>query len=257
VHETLEKSLEERCKELAVMTEEKTRFLRFLSIAAHDLKAPLTAIQSYFGVMLGGYSGELNEKQRSMIERSSIRIKELLNLISDLLDIPRIESGQLVQEMKECSLSDVISGCVNEMRGLAVQKGLILKMELPENLPDVYGSTPRLQQVVSNLLDNAIVYTSQGEVVVRAAETEKGVRVDVTDTGIGILPGDQPRIFTDFFRGSNVKTTGTGLGLSITRRIIEAHCGKIWCESPCRETNTGSRFVFILPKLDEAKRKEL
>jgi signal transduction histidine kinase len=248
VHEALGKSLEERCKELSEMMQERDRFLRFLGIAAHDLKAPLSAIQSYFGVMLGGFSGELNEKQRQMIERSSVRITELLNLISNLLDIPTIETGHLVQEMKECSLSEVINSCLNEMRGLAAQKNIDLKAELPEILPEVYGSGPRLRQVITNLVNNAINYTQEGGVLIKVTEEAMDIKVEVTDTGMGIPSGDLTNIFTDFFRASNVKTKGTGLGLSISKRIVEAHGGKIWCESPCRESNKGTRFTFTLPK---------
>jgi signal transduction histidine kinase len=256
VHEGLSKDLEERCQQIAEMTEERNRFLRFLSIAAHDLKAPLAAIQSYFGVFLGGYSGELNEKQKSMIERSSVRITELLKLISNLLDIPRIETGQLVQEMKECCLLDVINGCVAEMKDLAAQKGILLKTEIPAALSPVCGSSARLQQVFTNLVSNAINYTVQGEVLVRAIERDNEVQIDVMDSGIGIPPEDLPHIFTDFFRGSNVTSKGTGLGLSISKRIVEAHQGKIFCESPCTETKNGSRFSVVLPKLTTMERRQ-
>lgn len=256
VYEELGKNLEERCKKIAEMAEERNTFLRFLSIASHDLKAPLSAIQSYFGVMLGGYSGELNEKQRAMIERSSLRITELLNLISNLLDIPRIEAGQLIQEMKGCSLLELIYNCMSEMSNLAIQKKINLRTDLPEKLSLVKGSTTRLQQVITNLVNNAISYTSEGEIVVKAIDEDKDVKVEVMDTGIGIPSEDLPHIFTDFFRASNVKTKGTGLGLSISRRIIEAHGGKIWCESPCSKTLAGSRFIFTLPKLCETERRQ-
>jgi len=234
--------------EIAKLEEEKSRFLRFLGIAAHDLKAPLTAIQGFFWVMLGGYSGELTEKQRNMLERSSYRIKELLNLISDLLDIPRIETGQIVQEMKPVSLRQIIKASLGDLRDLAKQKKLKLKVELPPGLPKIYGSAPRLQQVITNLVNNAINFTPHGRVTLRVNNGDSEIRVEVTDTGIGIPPQDLPRMFEDFFRASNVETKGTGLGLSITKRIVEAHGGKIWVESPCPETNTGSRFTFTLPK---------
>jgi signal transduction histidine kinase len=190
-----------------------------------------------------------------MIERSSLRITELLNLISNLLDIPRIETGQLIQEMKECSLLEVITSCFNEMRDLAAQKGINLKAELPETLSPIKGSSARLQQVITNLINNSINYTKEGEIIIRAKENNKEIQIEVMDTGIGIPPEDRPQIFTDFFRGSNVTTKGTGLGLSISKRIIEAHGGKIWCESPCREFNTGSKFTFTLPKKHEAERR--
>ena len=256
VYEGLSKDLEERCRQIAEMTEERNRFLRFLGVAAHDLKAPLAAIQSYFGVLLGGYSGELNEKQRAMIERSSVRITELLKLISNLLDIPRIETGQLVQEMKECSLLEVINSCVSEMKYMAVQKGIVLKTEIPAAFSPVSGSSARLKQVLTNLLSNAINYTPQGEVLVRALERESEVQIDVVDSGIGIPSEDLPHIFTDFFRASNVTSKGTGLGLSISKRIVEAHQGHISCESPCAETKTGSRFSVVLPKLTTMERRQ-
>jgi signal transduction histidine kinase len=247
--------LERASVEIAKLEEEKNRFLRFLGIAAHDLKAPLTAIQGFLWVMLGGYSGELTGKQRNMLERSTYRIKELLSLISDLLDIPRIETGQIVQEMKPVSLNQVIRTSIRDLREQAKQKKLKLKVELPAGLPKIYGSAPRLQQVITNLVSNAINFTPKGSVIIRANERDSEIQVEVLDTGIGIPPQDLPRMFEDFFRASNVETKGTGLGLSITRRIVEAHGGRIWVESPCPETNTGSKFTFTLPKKGETKRR--
>jgi signal transduction histidine kinase len=240
--------LERASSEIAKLEEEKSRFLRFLGIAAHDLKAPLTAIQGFLWVMVGGYAGELSDKQRNMLERSSHRIKELLNLISDLLDIPRIETGQLVQEMKQVSLSQVVKSSMVDLRQLAKQKKLKLKVELPKGLPKIRGSAPRLQQVITNLVNNAINFTPEGSVTITVKEGDKEIRVEVLDTGIGVPPEDLPRMFEDFFRASNVATKGTGLGLSIAKRIVEAHGGRIWVESPCPETGKGSKFTFILPK---------
>jgi signal transduction histidine kinase len=247
--------LEQASAEIAQLEEEKSRFLRFLGTAAHDLKAPITAIQGFLWIMLGGYSGELTEKQRNMMERSTYRIKELLNLISDLLDIPRIETGQIVEEMKQLSLSKVIKDSVRDLRELAKPKGLKLEVKLPSGLPKIYGSAPRLQQAVTNLVSNAISYTPEGSVTIRVDKKKKEVQVAVIDTGIGVPTEDLPRLFEDFFRASNVETKGTGLGLSITRRIVEAHGGRIWVESPCPETGKGSRFTFTLPKKLETKRR--
>jgi len=247
-HEALGKNLEQASIELSKLEEEKDRFLRFLSIAAHDLKAPLTAIQGYLWVMLRGFSGELTDKQRNMMERSSRRIDELLNLISDLLDIPRIETGQIVQEMKAVSLRQVVKSCCADLREQAKQKGVKLKVELPQALPKIRGSAPRLQQVLTNLVSNAINYTPEGVVTIRVKEGESDVQVEVMDTGIGIPAEDLPRVFDDFFRASNVDFKGTGLGLSIAKRIVEAHGCKIWVESPCPDSNTGSKFTFTLPK---------
>jgi len=248
--------LELASREVAKLEEEKSRFLRFLGIAAHDMKAPLTAIQGFIWVMLGGFSGELTDKQRNMLERSSRRINELLNLISDLLDIPRIETGQIVSEMKEVSLRQIIKSCCDDLREQAKEKGVKLKVELPEGLPKVRGSSPRLQQVITNLVSNAINYTPEGVVTVRVTERSNDIQVEIMDTGIGIPPEDLPHVFDDFFRASNVEVKGTGLGLSIARRIVEAHGGSIWVESPCPGSNTGSKFTFTLPKTGKAERRQ-
>jgi len=248
--------LEQAAREVAKLEEEKNRFLRFISIAAHDLKAPLTAIQGFLWIMLGGYSGPLNDKQRNMLERSTRRITELLNLISDLLDIPRIETGQIVIEMKEISLREAIKHSLADLRNSAKEKGLKLEVEVPQSLPKIRGSSTRLQQAITNLVSNAINYTHEGGVTVRVTERDKDVQVEVIDTGIGIPPEDLPRVFEDFFRASNVGAKGTGLGLAITRRIIEAHGGTISAESPCAESNKGSKFICFLPKKNKAGRKQ-
>ncbi|MBM3149766.1 MAG: GAF domain-containing protein, partial [Chloroflexi bacterium] len=231
-----------------LLEDEKKQFLRFVSTAAHDLKAPLAAIQSFLGVMLAGYAGELNEKQKHMMQRASQRIAELLNLISNLLDIPRIEMGQIVHEMTEVSLAQVIESFAEEASSLAKQKGLLFSLQVSPDLPCVYGSQPRLQQVVTNLVNNAVNYTAEGEVEIRAMAIDSEVLVEVVDTGCGIPQDDLPKVFQDFFRGSNVEYKGTGLGLSICRRIVEAHGGRIWAESPCLETGKGSKFCFTIPR---------
>jgi signal transduction histidine kinase len=240
--------LEQASREIAKLEEARNRFLRFLGVTVHDLKAPLTAIQSYFWVMLGGFAGALTEKQKNMLERSSQRIKELLTLVSDLLDIPRIDTGQITQEMKPVSLSQIVKASIADLRDQAKQKGVKLKAEVPQGLPKIHGAGPRLQQVITNLIGNAINYTPEGMVTIRVSEGDKVIQIEVMDTGIGIPAEDLPHVFDDFFRASNVETKGTGLGLSIAKRIVETHDGKIWVESPCPETGKGSKFTFTLPK---------
>ena len=137
----------------------------------------------------------------------------------------------------------------------AKEKGVKLKVELPRPSPKIRGSIPRLQQVINNLVSNAINYTPEGVVTIRVTEEDSDVKVEVMDTGIGIPPEDLPRVFDDFFRASNVDIKGTGLGLSIAKRIVEAHGGRIWVESPDPESNTGSKFTFTLPKRDETERR--
>jgi len=244
------KELQQCFIEVDKLEEGRRQFVRFLSIVAHDLQSPLVATQSILSYIADGYTGEITDGQKDLLDRGIRRIDELLMLITDLLDIPRIEAGQLVREMQELSLNSVIKQAVVGLDNVARQKGLELKIELPESSPKIYASSRRLQQVLINLISNAINYTRDGKVLVRVKEYEAEIAVEVIDTGIGIPPDELPKIFDDFFRGRNAGKKGTGLGLSISKRVIEAHRGKLWAESPCSETGMGSRFTFTLPKKD-------
>jgi signal transduction histidine kinase len=234
--------------EVTRLKDEKTSFIRLLNVVTHDLQAPLVAVQSCISYVLDGYAGEVAEEQKSWLQRGSRRIDSLLLLITDLLDIPRIELGQLKPEMAELSLNEVITNSLAGLDILAEKKGLKFLVELPGKSPVIFGSSRRLQQVVTNLTNNAINYTENGEIKLVLSETDDEVRFEVIDTGIGVPPKDIPRLFDEFYRGSNVESKGSGLGLSIARRIISAHGGKIWAESPVPETGRGSKFVFIIPK---------
>lgn len=235
-------------QEVVRLQEEKIRFVRFLSVVAHDLRAPLAATQNCLWAVLGGYAGEVTDEQKDLLQRGTRRIEGLMVLVDDLLDIPRIETGQLVHEMEGISLNEVIRRSLDGLDNLAKEKGIKLKVRLPRVSPRVHGSSRRLQQVVTNLVNNAITYTPKGQVLVRVSEDAGEARVEVIDSGIGIPPEELPRLFEDFFRASNVQAKGTGLGLSISKRIVEAHGGRIWAESPCPETKKGSKFSFTLPK---------
>ena len=218
-----------------------------LSIASHDLKAPLAAVESYHQVVLGGYAGEITEKQKQMLLRSSERITGLLNLIDNILDISHIDVGELKMELM--SLLKVVESSRGIIQPLAEEKGVQLKVEVPKELPLITCAPDRLQQVFTNLLGNAVKFTPHGgTVTLKVSEANDHILAEVTDTGIGILPEELPLIFDDFYRGIRVDETGTGLGLSISKKIIEAHRGKVWVESPCPESGIGSRFTFTLPK---------
>jgi signal transduction histidine kinase len=242
------KELQQCFIEVDKLEEGRRQFVRFLSIVAHDLQSPLVATQSILSYIADGYTGDITEGQKDLLQRGIRRIDELLVLITDLLDIPRIEAGQLVREMQELSLNGVVKQAVVGLDRVARQKGLELKIELPETSPKITASSRRLQQVLNNLISNAINYTHDGTVLVRMKEHENEIAVEVIDTGIGIPPDELPKIFDDFFRGKKAGKKGTGLGLSISKRIVEAHGGKLWAESPCVETGAGSKFTFTLPK---------
>jgi len=218
-----------------------------LSIASHDLKAPLAAVESYHQVMLDGYAGEITEKQKNMLLRSSDRITGLLNLIDNILDISRIGAREL--KMEATSLLKVVESTRGIIQPLAEEKGMQLEVEVSKELPLIPAASDRLQQVFTNLLGNAVKFTYEGGTVTLKVREEDGhILVEVMDTGIGISSEELPRIFDDFYRGIRLDSKGAGLGLSIAKRIVEAHGGKIWVESPCPESGMGSKFSFTLPK---------
>jgi signal transduction histidine kinase len=218
-----------------------------LSIASHDLKAPLAAVQSYLGVIIGGYAGEITDKQKEMLQRSSIRIKGFIEMIDNILDMSRFEAGKM--DVETLQLAEVIEDSVASVAPLAQEKGVEVEVAIPGELPQVRGSSKRLQQVVTNLVSNAIKFTPAGGKVSLGVRVTIGhVEVDVADTGAGISAEDLPNIFQDFYRGTHNIGTGVGLGLSIARKIVEGCGGKIWAQSPCHETGAGSKFIFTLPK---------
>jgi signal transduction histidine kinase len=228
---------------------------RILSVIFHDLKAPLAAVESYNRLLLGEFAGELNEEQKNIVQRSSKRLSDLLNLVSNIIDFSRIGFGDL--RMERIPVAKVIEDCVEAMRPLAEEKGLQLVAEVPPELPSILGAQERLKQVVRNLLSNAIKFTPSGGVVtVKAKDDIDYVEVEVADTGIGILAKELPRIFDGFYRGLDIAERGAGLGLSITKKIVEAHHGRIWAVSPCPETGKGSKVTFTLPKGLEGSGRE-
>ncbi len=220
-----------------------------LSILSHDLKAPLVAVQSYLEVIAGGFAGDVNEEQRDMLQRSMQRIDELLGLISDILDVSRIETGRLEQEFKPMSLVEVAAKSLDDIRAAAEAKGIKLVFEHPDGRAEMVGAPGRLHQVLNNLLSNAVKFTPDaGLVTLHIADMGATWQVQVSDNGVGIPAEDLPFIFQDFFRARNVEVGGSGLGLAIAKKIVTAHNGRIWAESPCQDTGRGTRFTFTLPK---------
>jgi signal transduction histidine kinase/CRP-like cAMP-binding protein len=222
----------------------------FLAMASHDLKTPLAAVQSYLQVLLGGFVGDLEDEHRRMLERCSQRIRELFDLINRFLDLAQIEKGKVVEDMDMISVQELLTSCVEDVKVLATERSQELTADVPPDLPRVYGSASHLKQAVTNLLSNGVKYTPEaGRITLCAREMEDHLEIEVCDTGNGIAPEDLPHLFDQFYRGKGGDTAhGTGLGLSIVKRIVEAHQGQIWVESPYADGQTGSRFVFTLPK---------
>ncbi len=216
----------------------------FVSTVSHDLRSPLQTIQT--SAELLPRMGFLNADQLEAVDRITRVVRRMAELVKDLLDIGRIEAG-VDMEMSPCSLREVIVRAVESWEQEARSKRLALITDLPPSLPAVLGNAQRLGQVVSNLLGNAIKYTPQGQVAVRAYEQGEEVIVTVTDTGIGIAPQHLPRVFEKFYRAHTAvsgEVEGTGLGLAIVKSAVERHGGRVWVES---QVGVGSTFAFALP----------
>jgi signal transduction histidine kinase/DNA-binding response OmpR family regulator len=216
----------------------------FVTTVSHDLRSPLTAILGY--VELVERAGDLNERQREFIERVQMSVGQITTLVTDLLDLGRIESG--LDSTKETTPITVLAKyAVEGLRATADRGGVQLVATLPEELPMVTGDPIRLRQMIGNLIENAIKYTPEGGTVTVDASCEGDqIILRVSDTGLGIPPADQPYLFDKFFRASNIPddTPGTGLGLSIVKSIVDSHNGRIWVNSRQGE---GTTFTIVLP----------
>lgn len=216
----------------------------FVNTVSHDLRSPLTAILGY--VELIDRVGPVNAQQIEFIRRVQISVHNITALINDLLDLGRIEAG--FDARKEIvPFSTIIHYAIDGLRSRIDEKSLDLVLEIPENLADVLGNPVRLRQMVSNLLSNAVKYTPKhGKISMRAHSEGEQVIIQITDSGPGIPPADQPFIFDKFYRASNVPadTPGTGLGLAIVKSIVENHLGRIWIDSALGQ---GTTFTIVLP----------
>jgi signal transduction histidine kinase len=220
----------------------------FVSLVAHEVQAPLAAIEGYLDIILDGGAGENSEKTRKILDRCRERTGGLLALIQDLLAISRMQSGRIAREKEKLRLSDVLKEVVELMKGEALERGLEIAAEIPEDLPPISANREDLTRVFTNLMDNAIKYNpAGGRVFLRAKAVDAFLQVEVQDTGIGIPPEEKDKIFDEFYRVKNKDTKGiggTGLGLSIAKKILEAHNGHLEVESQLHE---GSTFRVLLP----------
>jgi two-component system, OmpR family, phosphate regulon sensor histidine kinase PhoR len=216
----------------------------FVTTVSHDLRSPLTAILGY--VELIDRAGEVNDQQREFIRRVRHSVEQIRVLITDLLDLGRIEAG--MDAAKQSTPLPVLARyAIDGLRASAESKNLELEADLPDDLPLITGDPIRLRQLIGNLLENAIKYTPPGgRVHIETLSEDDQVILRVSDNGPGIPPGDQPYLFDKFFRASNVpdETPGTGLGLSIVKSIVDSHNGRIWVESVLGQ---GTRFTVVLP----------
>jgi len=217
----------------------------FVATVSHDLRAPLTFMRGYTTML--PMVGTLSDKQREYVEKILHGVGQMSGLIDDLLDLGRIEAG-VGLERKSCHLGIIMVEAVDGMRARATAKGLTLRMEPAEGMAVISGDAALLRQSVTNLVDNAIKYTpSGGTVTVGLSVHNKHAVIRVADTGIGVAPEDQVRLFEKFYRVKRRDTTniqGTGLGLAIVKSIVERHGGRVWVDS---ELDQGSVFYISLP----------
>jgi signal transduction histidine kinase len=223
----------------------------FLGLASHDLKTPLAVAVNFVQTILDGYAGEIAPKQRHWLERTLARLEELLQLINDFLDVSLLDAQRIAQEMVQTDLAVVAQQALEDMDVRAKEKGVNIESIVPPALPTLRGSPKRLRRLLVNLLDNGIKFTPPGgQVTLIMAEECEHIRIEVTDTGVGIPASRLPHIFEDYFRVREREfIPGAGLGLSTARRIVEAHGGKIWVESPYCADHSGSKFSCTLPKV--------
>ncbi len=254
----LERLVEERTAELAeknielkqtnIRLEEMDRLKSvFLASMSHELRTPLNSIIGFTGVILQGMAGEINDEQRKQLGIVKSSAAHLLSLISDVLDISKIEAGKVELSPEEFKLGDVIQDVIQTFSHMAGEKGLKLEMELPEDL-EVFGDKRRIKQIFMNLVSNAVKFTDSGGVNIAVSTPVEGnVEICVSDTGSGIKEEDMARLFEPFQQVDALLTKrheGTGLGLYLTRKLVDLMSGSIWAESTY---GSGSEFTLTIP----------
>ncbi|MBI4894827.1 MAG: HAMP domain-containing histidine kinase [Candidatus Aenigmarchaeota archaeon] len=225
----------------------------FTNIAAHELKTPIVPLKGFLEMM--NKSPEkygLNDKGKEYVEICLRNVNRLNGLIGDILDISKLEAGEMKFEMQDVDFVSIVRNSVTDFSTLARDKKIDLRSSIPPSLPVIYADSQRLTQVVENLIGNAVKFTDQGSVSVSVRSEGAQIRLDVTDTGMGIERENLPKLFTKFFQTQQAttrKTKGTGLGLAICKEIIEAHGGKIWANSD--GAGAGTTFSISLPMKPE------
>ena len=221
----------------------------FVFTVAHELKAPVAAIQSILRVLLEGYAGEIFQKQKELIGRAERRLIALQSLIRDLLALGALKGALPETKKTDVILNGVVKRVVDTLRAEVEEKNIALTLEVPDTLLTIKGNDEDLERLVSNLMENAVKYTPpRGKVRMHLDMDPHTLRLLVADTGIGISPESMPHIFEEFYRAKNAKEMGqegTGLGLSLVKHIVDRYHGEVHVESKLGE---GSTFVVTLPR---------
>jgi len=252
--QTRTRELAKTVGDLEIASQHKNQFVANMS---HELRTPLAAILGYAELMQEGFYGNQTEKSMDALTRIRSNGKHLLGLINTVLDIAKIESGQFTLNMAEYAIESVVETVRSATESLAQNKKLVLKTEVAKSLPVGLGDEQRLTQVLLNLVGNAIKFTDAGEVLVTAKAVNGRFNVTVADTGPGIPPAEQVRIFEQFHQVDSSLTKakgGTGLGLAIAKQIVEMHGGRIWVNSTIGK---GSTFQMEIPTRAELQKRAL
>lgn len=217
----------------------------FVSNVSHELRTPLAAIKSLAETLDEG-ALEDESVARKFLSMMTKEIDSMSMIVQELLDLSKIESGRAPLQKREISMEELLESVMDRMDHQAVRAGLTLSLQLQDPLPQINVDVDRIQQVLVNIIHNAIKFTPpEGKINICSSQKDNEVQIEVHDTGIGIPDEDLPRIFERFYKGDRARSGGgTGLGLSIAKHVIEAHGGKIWAESRVGE---GSSFYFTLP----------
>ncbi|MBI3160944.1 MAG: hypothetical protein HYZ23_00460, partial [Chloroflexi bacterium] len=224
----------------------------FVATVSHELRTPMTAIKGYVDILTMGAAGALEENQLHFLDIVRNNIERLNILVTDLLDISRIEAGRVTLNPQSVNLREIAEGVMADAlrRSQNENKPMAISLDAPPKLDPVMGDSDRVRQIIDSLVDNAFNYTPvNGVIHIRIHELNGEVQVDVSDNGVGIAPEDQERVFDRFFRGEHplvLATPGTGLGLPIVRQLVEMHQGRIWMTST-GVPGEGSTFSFTLP----------
>jgi signal transduction histidine kinase len=239
------REIEDKSRQLEVATHHKSEFLANMS---HELRTPLNAVIGFSEVLLDRMFGEINDKQEEYLNDILSSGRHLLSLINDILDLSKIEAGRMELELTDFDLPQALDNALTLVRERAARRGIALSASVDDRLGELRGDERKVKQVLLNLLSNAIKFTPEGgRVEVRAEPVDGHVEIAVSDTGIGIAPGDQEAVFEEFRQvGTDyaMKREGTGLGLTLCRKFVELHGGTIWVKSAVGQ---GSTFTFTLP----------
>jgi hypothetical protein len=218
-----------------------------IQMVSHELRTPIHSVKEGLSIMLEGLTGEITAEQKEVLNISKRCVDRLVRLVNDVLAFHKMEAGVLEFHMRKEDLNKILQEAGLSMRPLIENKNLHLKLELEPHLPEIELDRDKVLQVLTNLIQNAIKFTLQGEITLISVATPKGVRISVRDTGIGVQRQDVPKLFRKFGQLESAKLVapgGTGLGLAISKKIVEQHHGKIEIES---EFKKGSTFSFVLP----------